>query len=407
MIWLSIAWRNLWRQGRRSLITSSAMAVSVGLCMATICLNDGTYQQLFQLMVVQQLGHIQVHDPDYPGTRSLYETVEDADAVLAEIEGHDEVVAAAPKLNGFGLVGGADVSKGAQFIGIDPDRERNVTPIHDRVVDGEWLSGEAEGSILLGHRLAEELEVGVGDEVVVVTQATDGSLGNLLYTVKGTFRTGNNQMDKGGAYLHLADFQSLWVLPDQVHEITLITTDADNLTPVAEVLREAHPDLLVRPWQDVSPETASLMSVQDGAAFFMVGLVFLVASFGVVNTMLVSVFERTREFGVMRALGVGPLQLVQMVIIESVLLASMAAVGGLVLGGGLDAYLIFNGFDLSASLPDGLEFNGVVMEPVIRGAFRPAPVVFTLLTLIVVSALAAIWPAFRAATIQPVDAIRE
>lgn len=404
--WFAIAWRNLSRQGRRSLITASAMAVSVALCMCSICVNEGTYGQMFEVMVEQQLGHVLVSHPDYLAERSMYDTIPDAAAAVARVEATPGVAASTPRLKGYGLLGGPERSAGVQLVGIDPEREARVTPLEERVKQGTWLVPGEHGTVLLGDKLAAELGVGVGDEVVAVTQAADGSLGNALYRVTGVFRSGDAQMDRSGAYLHLADLQELLALPDQVHGITILASNPEVLGPTVEALRAGAPDQQVLPWQEVSPQTAQLLSMQDAAAVMILGIVFLVASFGVVNTMLVSVFERTREFGVMRALGVGPAQLVTMVILEAVLLACLAAVLGLVLGGSGVAYLTLHGIDFSASIPDGFDMNGVVIDPVLRGRFRLQPVVMNVTTLIVVSALAAVWPATRAAWIKPIDAIR-
>ena len=382
------------------------MAVAVGLCMSTICLTDGMYIKIFDLMVEQQMGHIQVNHPDYPGKRSMYDTLENADQLLATIDDVEGVKAAGAKLNGFGLMGGPKASAGGQLIGIDPERERTLTEVWDRMEAGSYLEPDKPGTIIVGHGLAEDLGVDVGGEVVVVTQASDGSLGNALYEVVGIFKSGDAGMDKSGGFVQLSDLQELLVLEGQVHQITVLADDRDGLPPVAAAISSKAPDQLVRTWMEVSPSTEQLMAMQDASSFVILFIVFLVASFGVVNTMLVSVFERTTEFGVMRALGVAPFQLVRLVVVEAVLLGLLSAVGGLILGGLLDAYLVFNGLDFSASLPDGFEFEGIAMEPIMFGAVRVEPIVTTIVLLIVVSALASVWPAARAAWIKPVDAIR-
>lgn len=405
MIWFAIAWRNLWRQRRRSLITASAMAVSVGLCMSVICLNDGTFEKMFNVMVEQQLGHIQVHNPEWPGKRGMYDTIADLDQNVAALEATDGVQAVSIRLHGFGLVGGDQQSAGTQLVGIDPDRERTVSPVFEHMQTGTYLTNQPD-EIILGHALASDLEVGVGDEVVALTQASDGSLGNELFRVVGTYKSGNMAMDRTGAYVHLGALQTLLYLEDQAHELTILADDTDALQPLAARLATANPTLLVQTWREASPQTAEMLSMQDAGAMIILGIVFLVASFGVVNTMLISVFERTREFGVLRALGVTPLQLVSMVVIESVILAIIAGTGGLILGGGLDAYLVFQGIDLSGSIEGGFDFNGVIMDPVLTGVVRWQPIVLTVSVLLVVSAVAAVWPAMRAASIQPIEAIR-
>lgn len=404
---IRLAWRNLWRHARRSLITATAMAVGIALCMALIAITDGTYVLMFDVLVEQQLGHVQVHDPDYPEKRTLYETLHDADARLAAIDALPDTEAATGRLVGYALIGGAETSVGGQILGVIPRRENAASPIVEKVTDGEWLSDEPSGRIVLGAGLAEDLRVGVGGEVVVVTQAADGSMGNALYTVQGIVKTGSTALDKGAAYLHLRDLQELLVLPDQVHEIQLRAKDTERIEPYAESVRGAVGDgALVRPWWTVSPQIHGMMAMQDGSAFMTIGLVLTVSAIGVVNTLLMSVFERTRELGVLKAIGIRPWRMVAMVLLEALFLAGLSTAIGLAFGGVLDYLLIAHGIDLSGSMPDGWSAMGMTIDPVLRGAFRWAPLGWIVSSVFIVSLLAALWPAMRAARLQPVESIR-
>ncbi len=405
---LTVAWRNLWRQRRRSLITASAMAIAVGLCMSVICLNDGSYGLMFDLMVEQQLGHVQVHNPEYPGKGQMYDTMTDAHDMLDKIDAIDDVKSASARLKGYALVGGAKKSAGAMLVGVLPEREKAITNVSKFMKQGVYLDESPPGSIIVGITLAEDLQLEIGDELVAVTQAADGSMGNALYSVTGIYKTGSALMDKGGAFMHLADLQDLLALPDQVHQVTLLGHDSEKLEALsAEVTAAVGDDKLVQTWKEASPQTAQLLSMQDIGAGVTLGIVFMVAGFGVINTMMMSVFERTREIGVLRAIGIRPRRMIAMVVIEALLLALLASAIGLTIGGLLDWWLIVYGLDFSADMPDGIEFSGIVFEPVIYGVFRLGPVLATLGSVVSVSMLASLLPAWRAARLNPVDAIRE
>jgi ABC-type lipoprotein release transport system permease subunit len=383
------------------------MAVAVAMCMATIAFTDGTFSKLFHVMVEQQLGHLQVHHPDYPGGRKLYDTVPDASATLDRIEAVDSVVAAAAQLNGFALIGGESESAGGQLVGVEPARERAVTQAHERIVEGRFLSDEPAQEIVLGVGLAEDIEVGLGDSVVAVTQAADGSLGNALYDVVGLFRTGNTALDKSGSMMHLADLQSLLVLDDQVHKVTILGTDADALEALKGEVAAVVPDgAEVETWSEASPQAVQMMSMQSVSSGIVLVLVFAVASFGVLNTMMMSVFERTRELGVLKAIGMRPARMVELVMVESLFLGLLAGAMGLVLGGLLDLWLVTKGFDMSAGNPEGMTFNGVTLDPVLYGEVRVAGIVQVIGALLAVSLLASIYPAWRASRLDPVDALR-
>jgi len=168
----------------------------------------------------------------------------------------------------------------------------------------------------------------------------------------------------------------------------------------------ASDDVQVQTWWEASPSTAEMMGMRDASVFIMLGVVFTVAAFGVINTMLMSVFERTREMGVLRALGLRPGKLVWLVVLESFFLAALASTIGLIMGGLLDWYLVAHGLDFSSSLPDGFSFEGITLDPVMRGEVRPLGVIGPVLAVFFVSILASRWPAWRAARLQPVTAIR-
>lgn len=401
-----IAWRNLWRHGRRSLITASAMAVGISLCMAMFAFNDGIYEDMFEVMVEQSLGHVQVHHPDWPGARAMFSTLSDADALVTGLEALPDTAAVAPRLYGFALVGGEDTAAGALVGGVDPVREGRVTPLPTKVVEGRWLSVTPAREVVLGRRLATDLDVAVGDSVVVVAQAADGSTGNDLYTVVGLVRTGSTQVDRSGAFLHLDDLRALLVLEGKLHEVALLAKD-ERVAELAAAARGALGDgVLVRTWWEASPSTAQMLEVREAATFLMLGIVFSVAALGVLNTMMMSVFERTQELGVLQALGLRPVRLVLLVVTESVFLAALSCAIGLVAGGLLDLYLVVYGIDFSSAV-SGMDFGGFSFEPVVKGVVRPDGVVRIVVAVFAVSVAASLWPAVRAARLDPVHAIRQ
>jgi ABC-type lipoprotein release transport system permease subunit len=405
---VSMAWRNLWRQRRRSLITAFAMAAGVAVVMACMAVTDGMYTNMFEIMVEQSLGHVQVHHPAYPANSQLHDTLRERDALLERIEAIEGTVAASPALRCVGLIGGESTSSGGMLVGIEPARDQRVSPLMERVREGAYLSEEPNQEILLGFQLAEEIEVGLDDEVVVLIQAADGSTGNELFRVVGLFRTGDPGMDAGGAYLHIADAEQLTALEDQAHGVTVLTGHEDLVEPYSQRLRAAlgSDEVEVQAWWEVSPQIEQLLQMRDVSAFVTLGLTFFVAAFGVINTMLMSVFERTRELGVLRALGLRRRKLVWLVVLESLFLAALACAIGLFLGGLMDWYLVVHGLDMSASMPDGMAYQGVILDPVWYAEIRIDRIVTVVVSVFVISILASLWPAWRAARLQPVAAMR-
>lgn len=405
----TLAWRNLWRHRRRSLITAGAMALGAGFCMSVMSYTDGMYVEMARLMVDGQLGHAQVHHPDYPKKHQLQDTI--PAALLADATDWDQVRAATLRLYGNALVASDDHTTGAQLIGVDPSAEEAFTHGADHLQTGAWLAEAPDHEVVLGAKLADKLGAGLGDELVVVTQASDGSLGNDLYTIKGTVMTGQTAMDRSGVWIHISDLQDLLVLPDAAHELLVQSkrgyTDAAAFTEEYKGRLGEQPDLLVQSWQEASPPTDQMFQMSAATKGVMLVFVFGLAAFGVVNTMVMSVFERTRELGVAIAVGMRPRQVVRMILLESVMLGVLAAGAGGLFGGLLDGLLVHYGLPMSTDSGGALSMGGVTFGDRLYGVINPADIVMVLVSVVVVSALASLWPAWRASRLRPVDAMRQ
>jgi ABC-type lipoprotein release transport system permease subunit len=407
---VAMAWRNVLRNPRRSLLTAAAMGIAVAFLMMVLALTAGMYGQMRDVLVTRSLGHVQVHHPDWPGRRQLFDALQDVDATVAALEGDPAVVRVAPRLYGNALLGGKDRTEGAQITGVDPAREDAVRGLAEDVVEGAWLAEAPAHAAVLGADLAERLELHVGDEVLAVTQAADGSLGNDLYRVVGLVRTGSPSVDRAGAFLHRADLAELLALPDRAHELVIVGRD-DSDAGVAALATEVRRVLgdrtaLVRTWSEVDPTTAQLFGMQEFGSWLMVGFFFAVSAVGVVNTLLMSVFERTREIGVMRAIGLRPRQVVLLVVLEAVMLAGLAIVVGGALGAVGDAALVHVGLDFSVG-GKGYNVGDMTFDPVVHGRVTPDTVWKPVLGVLVFTVAAAVWPAVRAARLRPSAALRE
>ncbi len=406
MLW-RVAWRNLWRQGRRSMLTVSAMAVGVALCMAMFALIDGMYTRMFDVMVSQALGHVQVHHQAWPADQQLYDTVPEVDALLAAIDADPGVKAATVRLSCFGLAAGDKTSAGARFMGVDPDREDQVTQLKRRVVRGSYLDAAKPNGVLIGAGLAEELEVEPGGEIVMISQGADGSIANALFDVVGVVETGSTMLDRAGVWTPLPALQSTLVLPNQVHELLILSDDLDTLPALKGRVEAAGGDqLMVRTWQEANPQAALLIGSQTTSKTLILFVVFSVSALGVLNTMMMNVFERTRELGVLKAIGLSPAKMMALVLLEAAQLGVLASAVGVGLGLLIDLYLVKVGVAMSKS-GEPMSFGGVSFDPIMRGEVRVEGIVITVVFVFFVSIVAAVWPGLRAARLQPVDAMRQ
>ena len=415
-----IAWRNLWRRKQRTLFTAVAMGVGVGLAMATTALQTGIFSEMFDEMITDTLGHVQIHHPSYPSLRHLHDTLPNAQELTRATEEISGVRVAVPRLFTVALAGGKERSAGALVMGVDPKREAELSEIDQEVQEGgQWLSVKAKSEVVLGIKLAEELEIKVGEELALVGQDAYGSVAQGLYRVVGLVKSGTVELDQGGVWLHLTDAQTLLALDDQVHELLIAggQSRAEAIvfgvgleqvqglkSQVAQLESLKQLSALTQTWRESKPSLSQFIDTQRSGAYIILFIVLILAALVVLNTMLMSIYERTRELGVMLAVGVKPRTISGLVIVEALYLATIAAVIGVLIGLFLDYLLIRYGLDFSVN-GEGLSYGGVRLSPRLYGVFEFKSVVTSVIALYGVTALAALWPAWRAGRLEPVDAI--
>lgn len=390
----------------------AAVAVACAVLITVQSLQEGLVRQTLENGTRLMLGHLQIQDAEFRKDRNLYDTIggasgTDVRALLAAVERRGGVLSA-PRVTAFALLSTGERSSGAEILGVDPLREGRVTRVLETIVRGEGLGGAPRGSVLLGQALAEELHTGVGDEVAVITQAADGSVGNELWRVRGIVRTGLAPLDRSLAVAAIDDVQQLLALaPERIHQVVARLGDPEQARAVAAILtaeRLLPPGARAESWETLVPILADYRRLIGAWGWVMLGIVGTFAGFGVLNTMLMAVFERTHEFGVLAALGLRPPLLVAMVLAECASLAVVGITAGIALGASGMAYAVVHGWDLTR-WSEGLTLSGVLIDPMLRGAWtwRAVPPIAVSLAAIVV--LAGLIPALRAARLRPVAAL--
>ena len=403
----TIAWRNVFRNGKRTLITATAMAVSVAIWIFLSVLTSQFYGTLFDLLVTQQMGHIQIQNLEYAKSKALHDTIQDGDALIERVMSLDGTSGVSAKLYGNVLVSGEEDSAGAQVIGVFPSAEENARGASQQIVEGSYLSDEPMKNVIAGITLYEDLELKIGSEIFVYTQASDGSMAYDLYNLVGVYKSGSTMIDRG-IQLHVYDLQELLVLPSQYHEILVTDKEVEHIEALqTDIQNTVDADSVgVKTWWETSPQTKELMAFQEAFKVLFLGIVFFIAGFGVLNTMLMAVFERTREIGVMMALGLQRLKIIQVIVIESALLATVASIIGVLMGWVINYYLSVQGVDLSGGTGEPLQMMGINFDPTMYVAMQIESYWFPVIGLFVIAIGSSLWPAYRASRLNPVDAIR-
>jgi len=413
---LQLAWRNLWRNYKRTFITMTAVAVGYAMLMFVACLMAGLRWQMIENGTRLLLSQIEVHDPGYYPNRPIQKTLggdngTNVAALLSAIIADPRVQAAAPRVYGFGMASAADRSYGVELLGIDPDRERRVTALHTQIVNGSYLREGNSKTVMMGDKLASTIRVQVGSEIVLLTQATDGSMGNDLYIVGGIFHTGVDGIDRGLVVMSVSSLQDLLHLsPERIHEVGVKLYDIEGANAVAtDLATQLGKTLSVRvmPWPELAPDLAGYVQFNRGVTVVLFFIFFLIAVIGIMNTMLMAVFERTREFGMLMALGMRPAQVISLILAEATGLACISLILGGVIGAPLLWYLQAHGLDLGGKTGGVITIAGVVVGRLWYGRQDFPAYAQAAIGLGITALVSALYPAWRAAHFRPTEAIRK
>lgn len=411
--WLRVGWRNLGRHRRRSVITALALAWGFAAVVVLNGIMQGMGADFIRSGTDLMAGQVRIQNPAYEPERELWDVVGGDGGValrelLERVEDDPAVVGAAPRVYGSGIVASDDTSRGVTLMGVMPEREAAVTHFLDGLVQGRAPeAGQYE--VVLGEELARQLRTGVGEEVVLVSPAADGSLGNELFTVSGLVRTGVPEVDAAQVILEMDDLQFLLALAaGDVHEVVAAAADPWDAPAVSErVARGLAPlgaAVQVTPWTEFRPELVEFASLIRGANWIILLVIFLMAAFGVANTMLMGTFERRREFAMVKALGMRPGQVILTVVGEALVLGALAVLAGAVIATPIVLLLTHYPLDLTPVAGEQM-FMETLFRFVLRVEHSWDIPVRSAVALVVTAVVAALYPAYRAVRTPAAEAL--
>jgi ABC-type lipoprotein release transport system permease subunit len=403
---LRLAWRNLWRQPRRTWLTTGAMMFSNVLLIFLISLQFGMYGLMIDNTLQAFTGHLQVQAPGYLDDQKMRQTVADivplAESLRSELDSDD----IAARATAFALVSSEDRSYGIAIFGVEPTFEINVSSIPGLVSRGRYLVESDAAEIIIGTALARNLRVNLGDELTLLGSGRDGSFAAAVVNVAGIFDSGVPDFDRSIAEIPLGFFQDLFYMMGSGHHIVI---NAGSVDDVAELQRRVgallpvERDLVIHDWDALQPGLKQAIKADMSSAFFMYGILVILVAFSVLNTQLMSVLERTHEFGIVMALGLTPGRLGRLVLLETAIMGAMGLVLGALLGSLVTFWFSINGFAYPGMEDLAAKFN-------LPARFFPQVSPFTVLigpaVVFLFTIIAAIYPAFRLRRLQPVEAMR-
>jgi len=399
-----MAFRNVLRQKRRSILTGLTMIGGFVLLSLSISISDGTYDTAIETFTRVSTGQVQVHKQGYLDRPTLYNTIADPNRVGDRIAGVRGVVSWTPRIYSGALAFIGKKTTVANLAGIDPAQESQTTRVLQKIGQGRFLSASPQNEVMIGAELAEVLNAKLGDELVLIAQAADGSIANDLFRIVAILKAGINAGEGRNCYLHIRSAQEFLALPGKVHEIAIVLRDFHQSRQAAVRIAGAlnDPSLDVEPWEVVEKQFYQAMKVDKEGMWITFLIIVAIVAIGVLNTVLMAILERTREYGVLKAVGTRPAEIFALILLETGFLALLAVTVSVLISLGVNYYMSLRGI----AYPTPITMGGIVMRTM-RGAVNLRsftwPAGITFFTAVLVSII----PALHAMHVKPVDALRQ
>jgi ABC-type lipoprotein release transport system permease subunit len=401
---LSLASRNIYRNSHRTAVTTLAMAFACAMMIVFSTLIEGFVIGSERNVVAMNTADIQVHQFGYRDDPDIYHLITNSQQLATDIRAAGYT--ASERLFAYGLLASEQSSSGIQLRGVDLTYEATVTELHQHIMHGSWLRQDDPYGIVIGKKLARLLDVDLGSELIFVGQTADGYMANDRFFVRGVLKSISAGIDNSGVFMSSDTLRELIALPEGSHELVIMRPDRNTDLTLAseEIMRAVGNQLEVLNWKQLMPVINRFLETAYIQTMIMMLFTYVAVASVVLNAMLMSVFERIHEFGIMKAIGVKPWQLVRLVYAETGLQTLLAVVVGMLIGGVVSWYLQKHGLDMSA-LTDGFSFAGVAFDPVWYAAMTVPAFALPALFLFLIAGLAVIYPAVKVAMIRPVEAI--
>ncbi|MFN3134220.1 MAG: ABC transporter permease [Candidatus Kryptonium sp.] len=399
---LRFAWRNIWRNKRRTIVVVLSIVVSVAVLLLVDTLSVGMIKQMLDNQINIHISHIQIHKKGFRDDKTVKNYIPDDLRVEKAIMETKEVKFYSRRVITYGMMNSAYNSSGVTVVGIQPDKERFITIISNSISQGKYL--ESKGEILLSEKLAQKLNVEVGDKIILMVSDVDGNISSELFRVVGLYKSPYSEFDKIHAYITIEDAQRILKLGDKVIEFALIVEDQKYINSAKENLVQKLGDTYeVLTYADVAPFIGIMLDVYYQTILVYYFIFGVAVCFGIINIMLMSVFERVREFGVLKAIGMKNKNIFLLIMTESFIIGVLGTIIGLVLGFALYIPLSKSGINLGIFSESLAWFGtGSIIYPVLTG-FTLALLIFTMPF---VSLIGAIYPAVKSIKLEPVEAIK-
>jgi len=402
---LKISWRNIWRNPKRSLVMIFAIIIGLWAGIFVSSLMFGLLQARFETSIEQQFSHIQIHHPEFIKDRQLKYGIAQWESLSRELASDPMVKAFSGRTMANGMLATATLTRGVNIIGVDPESEALTIRLDGNIIEGTYFEEGGRNPILVGRALAEKTKLQERSRLVLTFQNLDGELISASFRVAGIFQTANNMLDEMNVYVLQSDLNGYVGQEMVINEIALLANDTDRLNEIRDTYLASYPGLTIRTWAELSPELSYIQELGQTMLLVILIIILFALAFGLVNTMLMSVYERIPELGMLMAVGMNRRRIFGMIMFETAFLTFLGAFGGMILGVISNMITGRTGLDLAVVGGESLKDFGypTIVYPNLGPEFY---IMLTGLVIIMVF-ITAIFPAVKALRLKPAEAVRK
>lgn len=402
---LKISWRNIWRNPKRSLVMIFAIIIGLWAGIFVSALMFGMINQRFKTSIEQHISHLQIHNPEFLKDNNVKHGIREWESLQMALQSDPEVKAFSPRTKVNGMLATATLTRGINIIGIDPGMEALTSRLEENIHKGAYFTDAGRNDILIGSKLADKTKLQERSRLVLTFQNIEGELVSASFRVAGIYETANSMHDEMHVYVRQSDLNGYIGQKNIINEVAMLCTDADQVNNVRDQYKARFPGLSVRTWAEISPELSFLQEMGKTMLVIILVIILFALAFGLVNTMLMSVFERVHELGMLMAVGMNRKKVFGMIMFETAFLTFLGAAGGMVLGWLTNLVFGTRGLDLAAVGGESMRDFGFpsLIYPTLEPSF------FMMLTFLVIitAFLTSIYPALKALRLKPAEAVRQ
>ena len=400
----SIAWKNIWRNRLRSLIIMSATTLGIFAGLLLISFSMGMTEARVSTALKTEISHIQIHQPEFLVRDDINLLIGPADSIETVLRQNPAIAGCSPRIRLNSIISSAETGANVKITGVDPTKEKQVSDLYTKIIEGDYFEKEKINPVVLGQKLAEKLKVKLNSKIVLQIQDLQGNISPAAFRISGIYKTTNSQYDEFNLFVLNKDLRKLGgIKTESCHEIAIFLKDYQQSIIIQNELKRQLPKLEILTWKELDAMLSYLSGAMDQYLYFIMVIILIALIFGIVNTMMMSILERVKELGMLMAIGMNKRRIVVMIVYETVLLTLSGALFGIFIGMVTISYLGHHGIDLSL-WGKGLSQFGIA--PVIYTTIKTSYVVDVVFMVIFTGFVASVFPVVKALRLKPVEALK-